>query len=186
MLSYLNYSSFKIKEPRDFIKASALILPGVGSFDYAISSIEAMGIKESLNNYVTKNNVPVLGICLGAQIMTKRSDEGNKPGFGWIDAETIKFKSETHKTPHMGWNTLKIVNTSSILQSKYSNQKFYFIHSYHFKFFDSRQITAYTNYDYQFPVSFQLKNIFGVQFHPEKSHVFGMEVMQSFCSLSNA
>lgn len=165
-------------------KASSLILPGVGSFDQGMSLLEQNGLKQLLHFKVIEQKVPVLGICLGMQLMTKGSEEGNLPGLNWIDAKCIKFKfdknDKTLRIPHMGWNDIYVKKTESMLFPMIDDElQFYFAHSYHIVC-NTDIIMATTRYGYEFPVAFKKDNILGVQFHPEKSHQFGMNFLKAF------
>jgi glutamine amidotransferase len=165
--------------------AKKLILPGVGAFDNAIKNIHNLGLFDLLNEKVLVEKVPILGICLGIQLFTKRSDEGTLNGFGWIDAETISFEKNLdkskYKIPHMGWNTINIKKNISLIEGL-NNQdtRFYFVHSYFVSCASNQDILTTTNYGIEFASSVQRDNIFGVQFHPEKSHKFGMQLLKNF------
>lgn len=180
MLKKIGSDSFFIQSPDDFSKASKLILPGVGSFDYGMEQLAKKGLIETMENQVLKEKKPILGICLGAQLLTKSSEEGIKKGLGWVNATTVKFKTSL-PVPNMGWNDIIIVKENSLLKDFHDDApRFYFVHSYHFEFKDKEQILAYNNYDYDYACAFQKENIFGVQFHPEKSHKFGMQLLKNF------
>ena len=180
MLGYLGYKYKFINEKSDFLGIKKIILPGVGTFDYAQKQIIEIGILEKLNDLVLSQKVPILGICLGAQLMTFSSEEGVAMGLKWVDGITVKFEKIDKKLPHMGWKDVNYSNQSQLFASLPQNSRFYFLHSYHFKFHSPEQITATTRHGYEFPVSFQKDNIYGVQFHPEKSHTFGMQIMKNF------
>ena len=168
-------------------EADKLIFPGVGAFDFGMTNLKKSGLIPVLNKKVIDQKVPILGICLGMQLMTQRSEEGSLPGLGWIDAETIRFNFEgsinKRKIPHMGWNTVHICKENRILPNKDDEFIFYFVHSYHVVCHSKKDILTVTEYGYEFVSSFQKDNITGVQFHPEKSHKFGMKVMSNFASL---
>lgn len=167
-------------------KATSLILPGVGSFDQGMSLLAKNNLRQLLQFKVLEQKVPILGICLGMQLMTKGSEEGNLPGLGWIDAHCVKFKFDKNenqlKIPHMGWNDVSALNKKSQLLPLIDGElQFYFAHSYHIEC-NPDFIIATTKYGYEFPVAFKKGNILGVQFHPEKSHQFGMNLLNSFIS----
>src|ERR1035437_2810474 len=148
-----------------------IILPGVGHFTKAVSEIKRRGLWEPLSEQVLTAKKPILGICLGMQLMAKESEEGNSEGFGWFDANVIRFKvSDTtrFKIPHIGWNTINIMKDSPVLKNITPDSEFYFVHSYHIQCNDSKDILAESVYDYSFVSAIQKDNIFGVQFHPEK------------------
>lgn len=179
MLKKIEVDSFFIQNTSDFSKATKLILPGVGSFDYGIEQLEKKGFVEVMENEVLKEKKPILGICLGAQLLTKSSEEGVKKGLGWVDADTIKFKTQL-AIPNMGWGEITITKENKLLRDFHDAPRFYFVHSYHFDFKDKEQILAYNNYGYDYACAFQKENILGVQFHPEKSHKFGMQLLKNF------
>ena len=149
-----------------------------------MENLKEMGLAETIIGKVQKDKIPILGICLGMQLFTKRSEEGRLPGFGWIDAETVRFKFGTNQTqlkiPHMGWNTINIKRESPLLSRMCFGDRFYFVHSYHVMYEENKNILATTNYGYEFTSIMQKENIFGVQFHPEKSHKFGMKLLKNF------
>jgi glutamine amidotransferase len=136
-----------------------------------------------LNEMVLVNKVPVLGICLGMQLMCKGSEEGVLPGLSWIDAEVKRFKleiGENIKVPHMGWNTISTKNNSELLYSLEVEQRFYFVHSFHVICNNPLDIEGTSSHGYEFVSAFHHENIYGVQFHPEKSHRFGMNLLNNF------
>ena len=183
MLKRINVQSVIIKNPRDLI-TDKIILPGVGSFDTGMNNLLNDGWIEVLNEKVLKERVPTLGICLGMQLMTNRSEEGCLGGLGWIDGEVIKFPANNLKIPHMGWNVVKPVNERpSILQSEKDELRFYFVHSYYVRVKNRSEELGETNYGDNFTSAFRRENIYGVQFHPEKSHKFGMMLLRNFASL---
>lgn len=165
-------------------KAKKIILPGVGSFDQAMNNLKDFDLIGILSEKVQELKTPVLGICLGMQVMAKDSEEGSLPGLGWIDACTKKFNSlaldPILKIPHMGWNTLKIKRNVAFLADLPQNPSFYFVHSYHVVCNSIEDVVATTNHGYDFVSIFQHDNILAVQFHPEKSHKFGMQVLKNF------
>jgi imidazole glycerol-phosphate synthase subunit HisH len=173
-------------DPQEISKAKKIVLPGVGSFDHAAQELQQDQLLESLNYSVLKRKVPILGICLGAQLMTQSSDEGNESGIGWFDFKTVSFqinKSSPMKVPHMGWEEIQITKKSILFNDIQDGTRFYFLHSYHFSKDKLDNITASTNYGYDFPVAFEKDNIFGVQFHPEKSGGNGIKFMENFTKL---
>ncbi len=170
-------------DPKELDRADKILLPGVGAFDNGIRNLNASGIVPTLNKKVLTDKVPVLGICLGMQLLTKGSEEGNEKGLGWIDANTIKFKLEDNlKVPHMGWNYISIQKDSSLMELGKKN-KFYFVHSYYVNCNDRQDILATCNYGIEFTCMIQRDNIMGAQFHPEKSHKFGMELFENFSKI---
>jgi glutamine amidotransferase len=166
--------------------SSKIILPGVGHFAKAASEIKNRGLWDLLSEQVLIEKKLVLGICLGMQIMANYSEEGDSAGFGWIDAKVIRFKVSDpirYKIPHMGWNTIRPVKESSLFEKLTPDSEFYFVHSFHVKCNNSDEILAETNYCHSFTSAFQKENIFGVQFHPEKSHDAGEVLLRNFINL---
>jgi glutamine amidotransferase len=165
--------------------ATKLLLPGVGAFDAGMTNLENSELIPILNEKVLEDKIPILGICLGMQLLTKRSEEGIKQGLGWIDAETIKFNLDTSlklKVPHMGWNYIKVTKENPLINSNEKN-RFYFVHSYYVKCFDESQSIATSNFGTDFTCMVNKNNIYGAQFHPEKSLKFGMNLLENFSKL---
>lgn len=167
-------------------RAEKLILPGVGAFDKAMSNLKSRGLIDILNRKVLEEKTPLLGICLGMQLLSQKSEEGNLAGLGWIDAETKKFdftqlpSEKTLKIPHMGWNTITMRQDSPLFDEMFPENRFYFVHSFHLVCQHPEDILTTTLYGYDFVSSVAKGNILGVQFHPEKSHKFGMKVLKNF------
>jgi glutamine amidotransferase len=182
MLKYLNIKS-QITSDRDKIwKADKLILSGVGSFDNGIQNLISLGLKDILQEKVLSRKTPILGICLGMQLMSHRSDEGNEIGLDWIDAETERFDSKNLPVPHMMWNYVKTVSDSKLLLNLDCDARFYFAHSYFLKCNNPDIVVALTAYGNEFVSVIEQENILGVQFHPEKSHKYGMKLLSNFAS----
>lgn len=166
-------------------QADKILLPGVGAFDNGMDQLISSGVIDVLNERVLVDKVPTLGICLGMQLMTRGSEEGTKAGLGWIAADCKKFQFQATanlKIPHMGWNYIH-VNHQSPLADTGKRHKFYFVHSYYVVCDRSEDITATCNYGFDFTCMIQHGNIYGAQFHPEKSHKFGMELLEKFSKL---
>lgn len=164
-------------------KAEKILLPGVGSFDHGMSKLTQSGLLPTLEKKALVERVPVLGICLGMQMLTRSSEEGTLPGLGWVDAVTKRFRTDL-KIPHMGWNTLEIKDSSSVFKDMDPTEsRFYFVHSYHVVCNHEADILAQTSYGCCFTSSLNKDNIFGTQFHPEKSHKFGMKLLKNFGDL---
>jgi glutamine amidotransferase len=180
MIKKLGYESRITSSLDEIKKANKIILPGVGSFDNGIMNLKKLGLLEILNYKVLQEKVPIIGICLGMQLMTKKSEEGKLEGLGWINGETIKFVSDKYKVPHMGWNTVNIKKYSKLFEGMDGEIRFYFTHSYYVKCYDAEDTLTTTYYINEFVSSFERNNIVGVQFHPEKSHKFGMKVFRNF------
>lgn len=168
-------------------KAQKILLPGVGAFDAAVQRIDATGLRSLLSQKAEVEKVPVLGICLGMQLLTKSSEEGKLSGLGWIPAKTIKFSFDAGsnlKVPHMGWNEIHVVNQYPLINDLPPEPRFYFVHSYHVKAEDNKYVIARTHYGHDFDSMITNgDNIFGAQFHPEKSHKFGMKLFENFARI---
>lgn len=173
--------------PDELAQARKIILPGVGHFDRGMEALRARGFIDVLRERVLGARVPVLGICLGMQLMCKSSEEGTEPGLGWIDAEVIGFDKQAKpelKIPHMGWNVVRATKPSSFFdESPAEPPRFYFVHSYYVRCNDRSDVLTETPYGGQFCSAFERDNIVGVQFHPEKSHVYGMEFVRRFLAV---
>tara|TARA_B110000879_G_C11104963_1_gene484836 strand:- start:51 stop:662 length:612 start_codon:yes stop_codon:yes gene_type:complete len=177
--SRLNIPVKVAKTPSQLLQAKKLILPGVGAFDWAMERLNGSGLQEILTALVVEKKIPVLGICVGMQMMAKRSDEGSLPGLGWFDAEVRHFDPGDQYLPHMGWNDVKPVSGSKLFAG-ISDPKFYFLHSYFFSPHQSEQSIATTNYGIEFTSVVAKNHMYGVQFHPEKSHNWGIKLLKNF------
>lgn len=184
MLNFIGIPGMITKDVSEIENASKLILPGVGSFDQAITLLNRSGLRELISHKVMTQLTPILGICLGMQIMTEKSEEGKMPGLGWIKACCQKFQFDSNnnslKIPHMGWNDIYPASNDLNYFAKIDDEmRFYFAHSYHL--INAEKISiATTHYGYNFTVAIKQNNILGVQFHPEKSHMFGIQLFKSF------
>jgi glutamine amidotransferase len=176
------------KTELDLCDAKKLILPGVGSFDWAIQRLNNSGMRSKIDELVLKEKIPVLGVCVGMQMMAFNSEEGSEPGLGWIDASVKQFTSsskfENAKIqklilPHMGWNEI-LINYEHPIFTNLINPKFYFLHSYYFEPKRSALVASTTNYGISYPSVVISDNIVGVQFHPEKSHNWGIQLLKNF------
>ena len=183
----LNIPTKIAKRSQDLTDAKKLILPGVGSFDYAISQLNASGMREKLDELVLEKKIPVIGICVGMQMMGNRSDEGKLEGLKWIDSDILKFDEklihQRTKLPHMGWNNVKQSNKSNLFSNVPDLGRFYFLHSYYFNCNNNNNIISTSTYGSNFTSAVNSNNIFGVQFHPEKSHFLGVQVLNNFAKL---
>ena len=187
MLKKIGSVSLISSNVSDIEKADKLILPGVGNFDQGMKNLQNSGLIGLLTDKVMGGKTPILGICLGMQLFTQKSEEGESTGLGWIDAETVRFKFDEKqnqlKIPHMGWNLAKTYQKDALFEEMYPEPRFYFVHSYHVVCKNENEILAKTVYGYEFVSSLRKNNIFGVQFHPEKSHKFGMKLLTNFVKL---
>lgn len=190
MFKKIGVDSLITADPKTIQEGEKYILPGVGSFDEGMSNLKKTGIYEVINHEVLVNKKPVLGICLGMQLLSNSSQEGFEKGLCWIDSETIKFNfNNLYKNekplpvPHMGWNIIKSQNKSVLMSGLESENRFYFVHSYHVKCNNSADIIATSHYGFDFVCAVNRDNIYGVQFHPEKSHKFGMRLLKNFSDI---
>jgi len=167
--------------------ATKLILPGVGAFDHAIERLDASGMRPTLDELVQKHKVPVLGICVGMQILASGSDEGVLPGLGWVPGRVRSFKSVPDLTdlplPHMGWNDVVALNQNALFKGFEDEARFYFLHSFYFECAQQQHHAAMASYGLEFCCAVQADNVYGVQFHPEKSHHFGVGLLKNFAEL---
>ena len=170
---------------RDQLKGiDRLILPGVGSFDSAIKKFNESGLRDDIEDLIFNNNLPIMGVCIGMQIMANSSSEGDLSGLGWIDGEVqIIDQKNSLILPHMGWNEIKVEEENSKLFSNLLSKRFYFLHSYHFVTNQNSSKIAYVNYGEDILAAISKNNIYGCQFHPEKSHSAGLSVLKNFANL---
>ena len=187
MLQRINAASVISGDQKVLAKADGLILPGVGAFDTGIRNLKNAGLCDFLNERVLVDRVPMLGICLGVQLMTEGSDEGQLPGLSWIKGRTVAFDrsrlSPEHKIPNMGWRDISINRPTPLTDSPPSEPRFYFVHSFHLQCSHPEDAIISCSHGYEFTVGVQRGNIYGVQFHPEKSHKFGMRVLENFAGV---
>ena len=182
MLRYLGYSAILSYEQEEILSADRLIFPGVGNFGMAMENIENRNLRGILNEAVLDKKIPILGICLGMQLMMSWSEEGNCDGLGWISGRVNKFNLDTsdYKIPHMGWDYIGVVQKCKLLRALPKDPRFYFVHSYYVVCENTDESIAVTDYGGNFTSIIGRDNIFGVQFHPEKSHKFGMKIFDNF------
>jgi len=186
MFKKINVKAKITGDQEEINNADKLLLPGVGAFDTAIDNIRKRGLFQLLNHLVLEEKKPLLGICLGMQLLLNSSEEGVQNGFGWIEGSVKSFKNripEKYKVPHMGWNNVEIVNNSKLYNGFEDEIKFYFVHTFYAEVSDSANCAARCNYGIDFDASIEKGNIFGAQFHPEKSHKFGMKLLNNFAQL---
>lgn len=173
-------------DPNEIGAADKLILPGVGHFKKAMDNLQALHLIDVLNKAVLIRKIPILGICLGMQLMAKYSEEGNVAGLGWVDAEVLRFKvTDTlkYKVPHMGWNQIMHDGQNQLMKDIPNFAEFYFVHSFYLKMAEESLIINESEYENRFCSAFQKDNIFGVQYHPEKSHDLGVQILKNFINL---
>jgi glutamine amidotransferase len=204
MITIVNYGSGNIKAigniyerlripfrianmPEEVRGSEKLVLPGVGAFDETISILDESGFRSALDHEVLVNKIPVLGICVGMQVLAKKSEEGKLSGLGWINGEVKKIDKSTllhkPKLPHMGWNSIEIKKSSPLFERINETEGFYFLHSYFFQCEKEQDVLATTHYGTDFAAVVNKGHIYGVQFHPEKSHQNGIQLLKNFAQL---
>lgn len=167
-------------------QASKIILPGVGHFAMAMNNLDKLHLTETLNECALVKKTPLLGICLGMQLMAAKSEEGSVPGLGWFDAQVVRFNIQNpllYKVPHTGWNQINVEKQSPLMKDIPDKSEFYFVHSYHWETDHKSDILNTTDYEYNFISAVEKQNIFGVQYHPEKSHDAGELLFRNFLKL---
>jgi glutamine amidotransferase len=182
MLKKIGAPNIISRKHEDINNADKIILPGVGSFDQGMENLEKYELKDIIIQKVTKDQTPILGICLGAQLLGEKSEEGQKTGLSLIKMDVVKFKSQnnTHHIPHVGWFDIEDLKTGKLFE-EISDPRFYFVHSYYFQMKSPKNVTAYNDFHgNKYACAFENQNIMGVQFHPEKSHKYGMMVLNNF------
>jgi glutamine amidotransferase len=187
MLKKLGVPSKITADAQEIAVASKLILPGVGAFDAGMDNLARSGLLPVLDERVRRAGVPTLGICLGMQLMTRRSEEGQREGLGWVDAEALRFRpaDAALKVPHMGWNLVRPTRSSPLTDGLPDEPRFYFVHSFHVRCQNPGDVLLTTRYGEEIHSAFQHGNVSGVQFHPEKSHKFGMALLRNFAEKVN-
>ena len=184
MIKKIGYEAVLSKDPGKISTADKLLLPGVGAFDRGMESLNQSELIPVLNDRVMTHKIPILGICLGMQLLTKKSDEGSLPGLGWINAEVKRFQfAKQKKIPHMGWNTVSAKINHSLFTGLGDAPRFYFVHSFYVECKDYNPVMGTTHYGHDFASVIHAHNVYGVQFHPEKSHRFGMQLLKNFIEL---
>ncbi|MBN2101801.1 MAG: imidazole glycerol phosphate synthase subunit HisH [Candidatus Aenigmarchaeota archaeon] len=179
----LGYNSSVSSEKTDIINADKLILPGVGHFAYGMKTLNELDLLGTLKKKVIIEKTPILGICLGMQLFTEWSEEGNVSGLGWIKGKAVKFTKDPnkrYKIPHMGWNSIKIKKQNKMIRGIKNDSLFYFVHSFYVECSEDIDILTTTKYISKFASMIQKENIYGTQFHPEKSHENGLQILKNF------
>jgi len=175
-------------DPDDVLAADKLILPGVGAFDQGIESLRRRGLADALTKQVIERGTPLLGVCLGMQLLGSASEEGSMDGLGFIEAKTVRFPNHVDdvplRVPHMGWNVVRPQKDDLLFHGLESQNRFYFVHSYHVDCADPEIVVGFTPYAGEFVSVLRQGNVWGVQFHPEKSHRFGMQLLKNFVEMA--
>jgi glutamine amidotransferase len=183
----LNIPAAIARNADDLEGASKLVLPGVGAFDHAIELLDASGMRGALEDKVLRQAVPVLGVCVGMQILARSSEEGKLSGLGWIDGRVRRFDENTlqqpPRLPHMGWNDVVPKDNAKLFGGLEQDSRFYFLHSYYFDCASNDNVLATSEYGIAFGSAVHSNNIYGVQFHPEKSHHYGVRLLKNFAEL---
>jgi glutamine amidotransferase len=187
MYKRLNIGAQAVRTADELALARKIVLPGVGAFDHAMHLLDESGMRPTLERLVIEDKVPVLGICVGMQILTERSDEGERPGLGWIPGSTRAFarraESRSLPLPHMGWNDVVPESGHALFEGAARQPRFYFLHSYYVEPADPAHRAASAEYGFDFACAVHRDNVWGVQFHPEKSHHFGAAVLKTFAAI---
>lgn len=184
MLLRIGVDSNITKDPKEINTASHLILPGVGAFDRGMKAIEDLGLRDVLDRQALERRIPVLGVCLGAQLMTMGSEEGKLAGLGWFNANVLRFNfdklTEQLPVPNIGWRNVRPVHCDTLTKGLGVESRFYFVHSYHLVSNEPQEVALMSTYGFDFIAGLQRDNLFSAQFHPEKSHSFGMKFLRNF------
>jgi glutamine amidotransferase len=184
MFKYIGVPAEVTADAQVLARATKILLPGVGAFDSAMQRIDSSGLRAVLDHKALQERVPIMGICLGMQLLTRGSEEGSLPGLGWIPAVTRRFPQMPGlKVPHMGWNAVYAAHESPLVAGLAPDSRYYFVHSYYVRADDPRYTVLTTHYGVTFDAVIAQGNLFGAQFHPEKSHKFGMAFLGNFAAL---
>jgi glutamine amidotransferase len=186
MIKKIGFKSEITNDHEKIKQASKIILPGVGSFDAGMTNLKELGLINVLEEKILHEKIPTLGICLGMQLMTNGSEEGILKGLSWVNADTKKFipPSKKFMVPHMGWNCVKPLKEHEVCKGiEFEDTRYYFVHSYYVDCIDRKDVLLECKYINDFTASFQKENIIGMQFHPEKSHLFGMKLIENFIAI---
>tara|TARA_Y100000591_G_C21847210_1_gene709416 strand:- start:3304 stop:3921 length:618 start_codon:yes stop_codon:yes gene_type:complete len=188
MLAHISSKKVLISSDiKDIGNASKIILPGVGSFKKAMLNLKKRDFIPILEQKILNEKIPLMGICLGMQLLFESSEEGNFNGLGWVKGKVTKFNFENQnnnlKIPHMGWNFVKLIKESNYTKNVFDKNKYYFVHTYHVNCKDNSDILMTSNYGIEFVSAIEKGNISGFQFHPEKSHKYGMKIFKNFVDL---
>ncbi len=184
MLKQIGAQALISSDPQQIEQAERLILAGVGAFDAGMQHLNDLGLIPLMAHMALEKKVPFLGICLGMQLLTRRSEEGQLPGLGWLEADTLRFNFEDRshrlRVPHMGWNEIQTRISHPLLADLGEEPRFYFVHSYYVRCEYPEDILAVTEYGFSFHSIVGRGNLLGTQFHPEKSHRYGRKILENF------
>lgn len=184
MLRKAGHDALISSRPEDVLTAAKLILPGVGHYDHGMRELRARGLADALDARVRQEHVPILGICLGVQLFARGSEEGALPGLGWIAADVKRFDiarmSEKLRVPHMGWSDVEIATSHPLFSDLPATPRYYFVHSYHLVCDNESDVAVRASHGYPFAAGIARENLCGVQFHPEKSHAYGLKLLDNF------
>jgi imidazole glycerol-phosphate synthase subunit HisH len=183
MLKKAGFDALISSNESDILEADKLILPGVGAFNTCAGKLQESGLIKALNIKALEEKIPVLGICVGLQLLFSGSEEGELPGLGWVEGKVVKFKPKLLnglKVPHMGWTEVQLNKPSQLFIEMYEEPRFYFVHSFYPEIKNPDDVLLFADYGYPFVAAVQHENIMGVQFHPEKSHKFGLKLLENF------
>lgn len=187
MLRRIGHTAKITSSRQDIAAADKIILPGVGHFDFGMTSLAKRDMIDTLNYKVLEEKIPILGICLGAQLLTRSSEEGRISGLGWIDADARQFDTsrlhDSLRVPHMGWADTEYSAMSTLFSGSVDTPRFYYVHSYHIVCDNESDELCHATHGYRFVAGIQKENILGVQFHPEKSHRFGKQILANFANI---
>lgn len=185
----LNINAVYASTPEQLERATKIILPGVGAFDHAMRMLNESGLRECLDMLVLEKKIPIIGICVGMQMMANQSEEGVSDGLGWIDGTVKRFSyeceiiSRQHPLPHMGWNNINSLRNSALVENLDELKRFYFLHSYYFECNNADDVVATANYGFDYACIVNHGNVYGIQCHPEKSHHNGVALLKNFAEL---
>lgn len=189
-LRYLRLNAIISSRAVDILSADSLILPGVGAYSAGMKNLLRSDLIEPLQIAVLERKIPILGICLGMQLFSSHGDEGDEAGLGWINGNVKRFEKQKMednlRIPHIGWNTVSVSNQCFLTSAVTEDARFYFCHSYYFDCENTEDVAAYSSYGYRFPAIICHNNIMGTQFHPEKSHKYGLNIIKTFAKFQNA
>ena len=184
MYKRLHHPTWVVRQPADLDGVTRLILPGVGAFDHAIGLFNRSGLRSPVEELIFSKQVPVLGICVGMQMLADSSEEGKLPGLGWIKGRVVRVADSSSgghvRLPHMGWNDIVVSRASPLFHGLETDSRFYFLHSYYFAAQSEENVLASVDYGTRFTCAVRKEQVMGVQFHPEKSHRFGAKLLQNF------